>query len=268
MSPVALEMRSRSAFRLDPLGGLVAGECWFYFALDMSLFGYALWGRPSRRDVEALVRLMELELDRAPHVVLADLGGVTAVTPDAFEALASYAMRHESELSRVVTHAAIVRPSGVAGAIVSGFFDVSARPFPVTVWPSLHAALLHLGRPSAHGALVEARARVSGEPVIVRQLRDHLRETRAEPSLGAAARTLGLAPRTLQRRLAQCDSSFQAEVRRSRLLAAERRLEETDAPVTTIALDLGFSTPQHFATLFRRHAGVSPTEYRKRCAPR
>jgi AraC-like DNA-binding protein len=40
-------------------------------------------------------------------------------------------------------------------------------------------------------------------------------------------------------------------------------LLDSDAPVTTIALEVGCATPQHFAALFRRFYGVSPSAWRR-----
>ena len=43
-----------------------------------------------------------------------------------------------------------------------------------------------------------------------------------------------------------------------RMKAARRLLQETAAPVTEIALQLGFCSSQHFASLFKRHTGITP----------
>lgn len=48
----------------------------------------------------------------------------------------------------------------------------------------------------------------------------------------------------------------------SRLLVSERKLN-----VTAVAMQSGFGSSQYFATVFRRHLGCSPREYRHRSSP-
>lgn len=51
---------------------------------------------------------------------------------------------------------------------------------------------------------------------------------------------------------------------RIRIAEAAHRLETSHDSILQIALDLGFSTSQHFATVFRRITGQSPTGWRGR----
>ena len=48
-----------------------------------------------------------------------------------------------------------------------------------------------------------------------------------------------------------------------RMKAARALLQETGTPVTAIAMRLGFCTSQHFASLFKRHTGITPLACRK-----
>ncbi len=52
--------------------------------------------------------------------------------------------------------------------------------------------------------------------------------------------------------------------RQQRIVVAKGRLADGDAPITSLALDLGFPSSQYFATVFRRYAGVTPREFRRR----
>lgn len=49
-----------------------------------------------------------------------------------------------------------------------------------------------------------------------------------------------------------------------RVEKAKRLLQASSFPVTSIAMDLGFATSQHFATVFKRLTGLSPTVFRER----
>ena len=49
-----------------------------------------------------------------------------------------------------------------------------------------------------------------------------------------------------------------------RIDEAKRLLAGTRLSITSIAMELGFPTSQHFAAQFRRHAGATPTAYRRR----
>jgi AraC-like DNA-binding protein len=262
------ESRTRSRFRADPTAGFIAGQRWVYFGVDRNLVGYALWGAPDAEDVRKLVSLLVDELERPPHDALVDLEHLDVVVPDAFSVLASYTVEHAEALSRVVRHTAIVKPrSLVNAAVVAGFFDVSSRPFPVTLSGSREEALASLGRNDAvtiATALDELRVQLTGEPALVLRVRDSVRG-----SIEETARGLGLSVRTLQRRLSEHGTSFEALQQDTRIAEAKRRLRETDASVTTIAFDLGFRTPQHFATVFRKKTGRTPSEWRteRRLAP-
>ena len=44
---------------------------------------------------------------------------------------------------------------------------------------------------------------------------------------------------------------------------AVRRLVQQEEPLTSVALDLGFSTPGNFSRFFREHMGVTPSRFRR-----
>jgi hypothetical protein len=51
---------------------------------------------------------------------------------------------------------------------------------------------------------------------------------------------------------------------RERIRIARERLLDDGATVTDVATELGFSSSQHFATVFRRFTGFTPNRYRLR----
>jgi AraC family transcriptional regulator len=48
-----------------------------------------------------------------------------------------------------------------------------------------------------------------------------------------------------------------------RMDEARRLLRETKKSVVDVALDVGYTNPSHFAQLFRRKTGLSPSDYRR-----
>jgi len=50
---------------------------------------------------------------------------------------------------------------------------------------------------------------------------------------------------------------------RTRMDRAQALLSETDIGVSDLALELGFSSGQHFATTFKAHVGITPNQHRR-----
>lgn len=48
-----------------------------------------------------------------------------------------------------------------------------------------------------------------------------------------------------------------------RIARAKDLLAETAMPVIDVGGTVGYDSPSHFASLFRRHVGISPSEYRR-----
>ncbi len=94
------------------------------------------------------------------------------------------------------------------------------------------------------------------------QLETYVSSNLSKPNIGEACTELNLTRRTLQRRLHEAGTSFQKVVIFTRIKFAKRLLSETRAPITQIAVDVGFATLQAFSSAFRRETGLSPSNYR------
>ncbi|SDS71422.1 AraC-like ligand binding domain-containing protein [Actinopolymorpha singaporensis] len=82
--------------------------------------------------------------------------------------------------------------------------------------------------------------------------------------LAALARAVGLSPAYLGELFTEQLGASPANYHRSlRLRRAEMLLAETDASITQVAVELGFSSAQHFATAFRARTGRTPREFRR-----
>ncbi|MFO0554443.1 MAG: AraC family transcriptional regulator ligand-binding domain-containing protein [Polyangiaceae bacterium] len=83
-------------------------------------------------------------------------------------------------------------------------------------------------------------------------------------TLPDVAKTLGQSPRSLQRRLAERGTSFQAVLDDVRRVVAIELLTNPRASVTEVALTAGFSELSAFTRAFRRWTGEPPSEYLRR----
>lgn len=84
-----------------------------------------------------------------------------------------------------------------------------------------------------------------------------------EPTLVRAASAMHMAPRTLQRRLARHQLSWQQWLDRSRAQLARQYLADPSLTLTDIALLLGFSEQSAFTRAYRRWTGSSPGRERR-----
>lgn len=127
------------------------------------------------------------------------------------------------------------------------------------------AIAIHLARNYAEVA-GESR---SGSPSLpgykLRQITDWMTENVAkEFNLDRLAAQAGLSKfyfnRLFKGALGMSPSRYQITLR---IDEARRLLRETRKSVVEVALDVGYANPSHFAQLFRRETGLSPSDYRR-----
>jgi AraC-like DNA-binding protein len=78
------------------------------------------------------------------------------------------------------------------------------------------------------------------------------------------AKRLHMSRRTLQRKLAEADTTYLQLVDDTRKDLALRYIEDETRSITDVAFTLGFSQQSAFTRAFKRWTDVSPTEYRSR----
>ena len=251
-------------YRDDPVGAYLASSRALVFCARRTLWGFALWGRPTERDLERIVPLLALELDRvaAPHASLVDVRHLESGDPRAFAVLTRYLRKNFGAFRTQVTRLALVRPPGLLGATVAGFYQVEGAPYPVRVFDDLPAASTWLRAGALATTLDAAITLASAMSPVLLQLRRWLDAHLDDPSLARAARSVSRAPRSLQRDLADVHTTFQKELDAARIRLAKRLLVESDSAVTEIGYDVGCASPQHFSTLFRRVTGQTPSAWR------
>jgi AraC-like DNA-binding protein len=252
---VSVEELARS-----PVDGYVAGETFAHFCVRPGLWGVLLWGHPGESHACELGRSLVAELapPAEPHVSIVD---ASRLEIGAFRLAEAYLARYREALAVAVQKIALVRPA------VAGAYDVLPRPYPVGVFHDAVAALtwLDVADPHADAELVASIHReATGTPRDVGALRAFLDKHLHGTSVGCAAKQLAMSERTLQRKLGVAGTSFKDELADARIRAAKVMLLESDVPLTSIAVDVGYSSLQVFSAMFRRRAGVSPSEFRRK----
>ena len=102
-----------------------------------------------------------------------------------------------------------------------------------------------------------------------RDFAEQLREALASclgarsPDRRLATEIAGIPLRTLQRRLASAGTSWREVVERARHQRARELLRDSCLTLTDIAQEVGYAHLSTFSQAFRRHAGITPREYRR-----
>jgi len=221
-----------------------------------------------------LVRSLALELEPSvpPHVSLVDASQVESAEPRAFELLAKYVEANQERLGQKVRRLALARPSGMAGALVAGFFEVLPKPYLVAAFTEPLSALAWLREepgfsdlePSVVAALLPGAVELTREGAgVLARLRAWLdAHVSTDVTLAETAVALVTSERTLQRRLAEASTTLSEEIARSRVREAKRLMLERDDSVTAVAHQVGCASLQHLGQLFRRYERVSPKAWR------
>jgi AraC-like DNA-binding protein len=251
------------AFLRQPAGAWLLGRGWFYACFDESFFAQVYWGRPERADIEQLTRAWQVELreEAQPHEQLIDASELQGVEFELLEVIGRALMEQSAAVAKKVRRLAVVCNSGLAEALMNGFFGTGAAPSSSQVFTDRRLALEWLGRERLADPLTALRAESRGEGPLV-QLRAYLSGALIDATLDRAARSLGVTERTLQRRLKEVGTSFQDEVTEARVRAAEAMMRSTSRKLSDIAHAVGCASSQHFSDTFRRVRGISPSEWR------
>lgn len=88
--------------------------------------------------------------------------------------------------------------------------------------------------------------------------------TSGEPSAQEMAKQLHMSRRTLQRKLAESNTTYQQLVDDTRRDLALRYMDDAGKSITDVTFLLGFSGQSAFTRAFRRWTGISPSAYRER----
>jgi AraC-like DNA-binding protein len=83
------------------------------------------------------------------------------------------------------------------------------------------------------------------------------------PKVDWVARKMDLSGRSLQRHLNTNRTTFEAVMDRVLARHSMTLLEQSEIPITELAMQLGYADPSHFVRAFRRWTGRTPGEFRR-----
>jgi AraC-like DNA-binding protein len=259
------EAPSLDAYLAAPVGAFAYGSHFLCGSVTAEVYVAFLWGRPDGRAMAQVVRALSAETIPAAkrHVTYFDCTGLTGVDRDAFEVLLKFWAGAAARQAVLLRKQAVVYPGGFAGTVVAGFFRVFTPPYPVRTFqdPARACRWLGIGADLSE-QWRRARASVGAAAPEVVALR-RLFAGGQFPTIGQAARALGMGSRTLQRRLSVASTDFQTERDAARFEAGRELLMESETKISAVAADLGFSAPQHFSDWFKKRSGHSPSEFRR-----
>lgn len=239
--------------------------------VEPGLWWTILWGTPTVDDARMLCAAWDGAIRAGePFASLIDAGHVTRVDPQAFAALCGYLTRRRDAIERLSTARAIVRPSGLIGAVAAGVLQVAGFEADTQIFIDAARAVAWLS-PGRIELVDRYRAWADDAmrtPVALQALRELLAGTHGGIGLERAAARLGRSPRTLQRELRAAGTSFHAEVVAARIGRAKELLAGTDEKIAVVARRVGCRSEQHFIHVFRRATGATPGRWRSLVAPR
>jgi len=254
----------------DPFGRYLVGDGFLHWYESAELCGFLLWGRPGEQQVRRLIEVLDVErTPNAPHASMVDARRLELPDHSAFTLFVKYMQQRERDFAASVKRQALIRPEGIIGATVYGFYGLLQPSYPSKVFTETGEALGWLGiaEPRAAPLAVELERLVAAatrQSPLLQELHRVLRPRLMEVSLSDIAREMGMSERTLQRRLREEDTSFQAEFNTVQLNTAKQLLLETDMKLTAVAVEVGCASLQHFSSLFRKLVGESPSTWRER----
>jgi AraC-like DNA-binding protein len=257
------------AFLPAPEGRYVVGRHFFIWCYDVGFTGSVLWGRPEERDTGDIVAIWRVLHPRMQQFdVVTDGSRIESIDAAAFDVMVQYLRAQLPAYAALIRRQAIIHPSGLPGAAIAGMLPaIGPNYHRWQIFGEPRDGFRWLGRPDADAVCDEVSAiaaRLTGVSPWRRVLAEALRSDPEGLSLATVAHKLGRSERSLQRDLHDGGTTFRAELEAARVELARALLVDTDLKIDAVAHKVGCASAAHFATLFRRVAGETPSAYRDR----
>lgn len=250
-----------------PLGRCMVGTTFVVWCAAPDLQGSIFWGtleESTIREAAAIGEFLRHPAISRHRRALTDCSAVERIEPDTLLAFSSRPATNE-HWSTTLDRQAFVVPAGLSGMMMAGSLSSAGAEHSVRVVRELEDAFAALEHPlarAAHAAASAITADIRGIGVLLTRLRVYLRRALDCASIESSAGALGMSVRTLQRQLAQLETSFSDELRKVRIATAESLLVHTDLKIEAIATQVGFGTASRMSAYLRRELNHTATELR------
>ncbi|HIS93491.1 MAG TPA: helix-turn-helix domain-containing protein [Candidatus Alectryocaccomicrobium excrementavium] len=99
----------------------------------------------------------------------------------------------------------------------------------------------------------------------VENIKRYIQENLSQPlALSDLAAHFGFSPGYLSQLFSHASEGTLSDyIGQARIQKAQQLLLQTDMPITKIAFDVGFNSPEHFSRTFKKYTGASPRQYRQ-----
>jgi len=262
--PAAWPLVADEALGLGSGRNLCRGVGWYCWTLGHAWAGTAQTGsQPVAEYARSLTTWLALQRSaNEPFMVLTDSSRITIPDGDAHavtQAIDTAMQGIAQTMSPHLQRWALVVPRDWSANFWSGVIASYGPRLRLTLFSTRAEAWDHLSAPAEVRAAVDtldvAMSQDAGTiPAVEAALR-----AGPTPDLDEVARSLGLSPRGLQRRLAALGESFVAIRARIRLERASRLLA-AGTPTKAVAAAIGFKSASHFGAWYRSQTGVTPGE--------
>lgn len=242
--------------------GAVRSRC---FAFALTSHGIAVtiaWGAIDEAEARALGEAWQTTFDGPPRDTLIDVSHLASSDAGAFAAVRDLLERHREDRARVVRRQAIVGGDGYGAVFVHGYLAMYPPPYEVRGFRDLDEALEWLGHPCCRDEVLDVDAAREDAVALLRGWLEaaHL----VDATIERAVAELGIPLRTLQRRLSAAGTRFTTELARAQVARAQYLMRDPDRKLADIAREVGCASPSTFSELFRRVAGETPSQWRRR----
>lgn len=266
------EAHSVRAFFASPAGRCVSRAHFAYIGASDMLLSLVIWGHIGPSDVAELIDVLTIGAKSKRRDALVQMQALRGVDEESLRGLSRFMAQSLERSHSVTRREAIVRPAGTMGMIVAGFYGVVPVKYPTAIFTERDDALAWLRVPARARRQLAADSdalllSASSRSDVVYRTRELLAGAPKTSDIAIVAARVGVSARTLQRRLAEADTSFERELGLARLTAAKNLLLRTTAPIKEVAHEVGLPNASRLSQLFAEHEGTSPREWRARAAP-